>query len=334
VHDVIVVGAGITGLQCGQRLRSAGADVLLVDRADKAGGRCATRSFDGQPFDYGPLFIHGDDPEFLASVGETAGVHRLEGWPRRIQGTGTPCQPDAFAPSETRCAFAEGLNAYPQSLASGLSLRLNMRVTSLSAAGGHLQIKSATGETFKARDVVLAMALEQSMKFLGGMEGSAERDGMRALLGMFVSVPCLTVIARYAQGTPEPEWDVWYPEDDDALLLICNDSAKRPREHRVMLVCQAAPRWSHTRLEAPREDWSRELLAQTARRVGAWAASPELTHIHRWRYARLDRANELAGPVILHAGGGRVGLAGDLFAPGGGMQAAWLSGNRLAMQLT
>lgn len=195
MHDVIVIGAGIAGLQCGRRLRQAGAEVLLVDRADKVGGRCATRSFDGQPFDYGPLFIHGADPGFLASVGEAAGVHRLEGWPRRIEGTGTPCQPDAFAPSETRLAFAEGLNAFPQSLASGLSVKVNTQVASVSAAGGHLKVESTTGETFLARDVVLAMALEQSMQFL-------HDDGMIALLGMFVSVPCLTEACRLP-GCPE-----------------------------------------------------------------------------------------------------------------------------------
>jgi renalase len=325
VHDVIVIGAGVAGLRCGRRLRDAGADVLILDRADKVGGRCATRSFDGQPFDYGPLFIHGDDPGFLASVGDTQGAHRLEGWPGRVEGKGTPCQPDAFAPFETRLAFAEGLNVYPQSLAAGLSVKVNTQVASVSAAGGHMRIESAIGEIFPARDVVLAMALEQSIAFL-------RDDRVRALLDTFASLPCLTVIAQYAHGTVEPAWDICYPEDDDALLLIGNDSAKRPHGHKVTLVCQAAARWSRERFEAPREEWSVELLARAARRVGAWAGSPERVHLHRWRYARLDKANELAGPVIFRAGNCRVGLAGDLFAPGGGMQAAWLSGDRLAAQ--
>ena len=326
MHDVIVIGAGVAGLRCAGRLRDAGADVLILDRADKVGGRCATRFFDGQPFDYGPLFIHGDDPNFLASVRETPGVHMLEGWPHRIEGKGTPCQPDAFAPSETRLAFAEGLNAFPHHLAPGLSVKANTQVVSAAVAGEQVRVESAIGEIFAARDVVLAAALEQSIPFL-------RDDRTRALLDMFASVPCLTVIAQYAHGTVEPDWDVCYPEDDDALLLIGNDSAKRPHGDHVTLVCQAAARWSRARFEAPRDEWSVELLARAARRVGAWVASPERVHLHRWRYARLDKANELAGPVIVRSGKCRVGLAGDLFAPGGGMQAAWLSGDRLGAQL-
>lgn len=326
MHDVIVIGAGVAGLQCGKRLREAGADVLILDRADKVGGRCATRSFDGQPFDYGPLFIHGDDPAFLASVGETSGAHRLEGWPHRVEGKGTPCQPDAFAPFETRLAFVEGLNVFPHSLAAGLSVNVNTQVASVSAASGQVTVESTIGEIFTAHDVVLAMALEQSTAFL-------RDERTRALLDMFASVPCLTVIAQYAPGTSAPDWDVCYPEDDDALLLIGNDSSKRPKGHHVTLVCQAAARWSRARFEAPREEWSAELLAHASRRLGAWAGSPERVHLHRWRYGRLDKANELAGPVTFRSGDCRIGLAGDLFAPGGGMQAAWLSGDRLAAQL-
>ena len=37
IHDVIVLGAGVAGLQCARRLKAPGADVLVVDRADKPG---------------------------------------------------------------------------------------------------------------------------------------------------------------------------------------------------------------------------------------------------------------------------------------------------------
>ena len=85
MHDVIVLGAGVSGLQCARRLKSAGADVLLVDRADKPGGRCATRVFEGQPADYGPLFVHGSDPAFLAAV-DAAGGKRLQGLGVKVTG--------------------------------------------------------------------------------------------------------------------------------------------------------------------------------------------------------------------------------------------------------
>jgi renalase len=333
VHDVIVIGAGVAGLQCARRLSASGADVLLLDRADKVGGRCATRRFEGQPVDYGPLFFHGSDAGFLAALASVGEARPLHGWPSRIEGRGTPCQPEAFAPFEKRMAYAGGLNAFTQALAAGLTARLRVQVAAIASRSGTMIAESSEGELFRARELVLALALEQSLPFLTMLPESVERDGALALLGMFASVPCLTLIASYPPATPAPRWDVCYPEDDPALLLIGNDSAKRSDGRSLTLVHQAAPRWSRERLEQPQESWSRELLGYAARRIGAWAETPEQVHLHRWRYARLDRANELAGPMELHAAGCRVSLAGDLFAAGGGVQAAWLSGDRLASRI-
>jgi predicted NAD/FAD-dependent oxidoreductase len=77
-----------------------------------------------------------------------------------------------------------------------------------------------------------------------------------------------------------------------------------------------------------------QLLAEAASRLGPWAASPRFTWPHRWRLARVERGTELRQPLRLTLSGGqRLGVAGEVFAPGGGVQAAWLSGMRLAERL-
>ncbi len=344
MRDVIVLGAGIAGLQCARRMQSAGADVLVVDRADKPGGRCATRSFDGQPADYGPLFVHGRDAGFLAAV-SAVGSERLEGWPTRVKGRGTPCQPDAFAAFETRFALAEGVNALPRVLAEGLPMRLHAQAASVEASNDGMGVTLVTGEKLRARDLVLALALEQSVPFVrqlspedgaggagaGGPGGAASALGV---LAMFASIPCLTVIAGYDPDVPRLDWDICYPEDEPALLLTSNESSKRPRSPFPILVFQASARWSLERQERPKEVWGKELLQIAARQVGPWAGAPAWTHLHRWRYSRPDRSDELAAPLELTFGVSRVGVIGDLFSPGGGLQAAWLSGDRLGSWLT
>ena len=331
-HDVIVLGAGVAGLQCARRLKNAGREVLVVDRADRPGGRCATRVFEGVPADYGALFVHGDDPGFLADVAAVPG-ERLEGWPARVNGRGAPCQPDAFAPFETRCAFTEGVNAFPRFLADGLPIRLRAQAASVVVGKDGVMLTLADGERLQARDLVLAMALEQSVLFLRMLEPAGGIRGALGMLDLFVSLPCLTVIAGYDPGVPMPGWDICFPEDEPALLLIGNESSKNPRVDSRVLVLQASASWSKKRLDQQKEEWGRELLDIAARRIGAWAASPRWTHLHRWKYSRLDRANELAGPMDLRIGASRVGIVGDLFSPGGGIQAAWLSGDRLGARL-
>jgi renalase len=330
--DVIVLGAGISGLACARRLARAGAQVAVLDRADKPGGRCATRCCGETPFDYGPLFIHGSEPAFLAAVSEPAEKGRLEGWPRRVQGRGTPCQPQAFSPGETRLAFADGVTVVPRALARGLDVRLHTLVTEVKALGGEIAVETSGGESFRARDVVIAFALEQSSTLVRAL--GADASGIAALVGMFSSLPCLAVAAVYPGAARLPDWDVMYPEDDASVLLVSNESSKRPGAGSPALVIQGSARWSRRQLEGPPEAWAKELLAGAARLLGPWAASPEWIRPHRWRYARLDPANELAAPVVAPLGRSRLGLAGDLFAPGGGVQAAWLSGDRLGQMLS
>jgi predicted NAD/FAD-dependent oxidoreductase len=287
----------------------------------------------GLPADYGPLFIHGSDPGFLGAIDSTGEGGWIEGWPRVIKGRGTPCQPEAFTPRQRRGTFSEGVNFFPRSLASGLPLKLNTPATSISVRKGTLMAEDAGGETLSSRGLVLAMALEQSAELIRTLPASRERDGALALLEQFTSLPCLTVIASYPSGVRAPRWDVCYPEDSPAILLIGNESARSDRSGATCLVCQALPRWSREKFEEPKEQWSRELLGHAARRVGAWAESPERIHAHRWRFGRLDRSNELAGPLEIPLGDVGIWVAGDLFSPGGGIQASWLSGDTLGARL-
>jgi predicted NAD/FAD-dependent oxidoreductase len=56
---------------------------------------------------------------------------------------------------------------------------------------------------------------------------------------------------------------------------------------------------------------------------------------HRWRYGRLAPSDHLVRPLVLDRPGsvGRLGLAGDLFDPDGGLQGAWRSGRNLGARL-
>jgi predicted NAD/FAD-dependent oxidoreductase len=100
----------------------------------------------------------------------------------------------------------------------------------------------------------------------------------------------------------------------------------------LAMVYQASPRWSREHLDDA--DWPTGVLAEAERLLGDWAARPSATHAHRWTWARNDTSAQLAAPILFSLpGGARLGLCGDRFAPGGGVEAAWRSGRALAARI-
>jgi renalase len=332
VHEVLVIGAGVAGLSCARAVAAGGRGLQVLDRARGVGGRCATHRLHGMPFDMGVSFLHGRDPDFLAAV-RAACPRRTEGWPRHVQGAGRPCQPEAFRPGEQRIAPADGVTAFPRHLADGLPIRTGARVEALDLSGPQPAAILEGGEAVRARHIVLALAPEQTLRLLDGAANLPRPlAAVRALLDTAASEPSLALCAAYPEGTPAPGWDAWYPEDSRLLQVLANESSKRDAPPFVGLMIQAQPSWARRHLEDPA--WPEALLAEAGRVAGDWAGRPSATHAHRWRFARTDLASELAGPVLVRLpSGGSVGICGDRFAPGGGVEAAWISGRELGRRL-
>jgi predicted NAD/FAD-dependent oxidoreductase len=285
--------------------------------------------------DHGVAFLHGSDPDFLATLRSVEGAALLDRWPLRVTGSGSPCQPDAFSEGEGRLAFAEGVSAFPKSLAKGLDVRLETRVTGLDMNGAGIEVSIEGGPPLRARDAVLALPAEQAGDLLGPLAAvSREAAAARSLLGMVGSLPALALLAGYDLEIPAPDWDILYPEGSALLQVLVHDSSKRPDPACRAFVYQARPCWSRLNLEAPVERWSGAVLEEAARLLGPWAGKPRWSSAHVWRYARADRGNEFNAPILIRCRPGvRLGLAGEVFAPGGGVEAAWLSGRRLARRL-
>lgn len=320
----------MAGLACARALRAGGRKVLVLERAREIGGRCAT-AWPEHPADFGVAFFHGHSEAYLAALA-AADATRLD-WPSQVKGSGRPCRPEAFAPRERRVAFAEGAIAFPRYLARGLDVHLRCPVVALQDARGALSLTLEGGAIVESQTVVLALAPEEALALLAALhEPSTAVRSARAVLGMSRSEACLALIAVYGHRVAAPPWHVCYPEDSRVLQLASNESSKRPGRGELVMLYQAHPGWSSTHLS--NERWPEELLAEAVRCCGLSAAHPVKVEPHPWHFARSDRAAELAGPMLLRLpGGASLGLAGDRFAPGGGVEAAYLSGERLAARI-
>ncbi len=335
VVDAVVVGSGIAGLVCATALRGRGLSPVVFERSRGVGGRCATRRVHGQPVDHGAAFFHGFDSGFLEELGRVPGATVLDGWPREVDGVGPPCVPKAFEPLERRLAYVEGVTVFPKHLARGLDVRLETPVVRLSSVSGGLKVETEGGASFQTPNVVLAVPPPTALKLVAPLAGDTrEASAVLALMGMIGSQSCLTVLAGYPLDMARPSWDIHYPADSACVQMISHDSAKREAPGFVVLVIQARPGWSLAQLETPEETWAAGLIHEAGRLVGAWAGKPAWVEAHRWRFARADRGSGFCRPLALRvSGGGRVIITGESFAPGGGLEAAWLAGKASARRL-
>lgn len=121
--DVVVVGAGIAGLNCAAKLRAAGLDVLVLEASDGVGGRVRTDEVRGNPApplqlpELPSLYFINYCP--LGSGGGIQAGPRLSDLPDRVpRGTGTgwggrgqpTCPADCDASDATAPAAAQMLS--------------------------------------------------------------------------------------------------------------------------------------------------------------------------------------------------------------------------------
>lgn len=104
--DVVVVGAGLAGLVAAQDLTAAGLDVLVLDRADRVGGRVVTDEVDGFVLDRGFQVLNTSYPQVRKRIDlDGLDVQRLTAgalvrYDGRLRRVGNPLREPASVPGQ------------------------------------------------------------------------------------------------------------------------------------------------------------------------------------------------------------------------------------------
>ncbi len=148
--EVLVVGAGLTGLTAARILQRHGREVLLLDKGRSPGGRLATRRLDGARFDHGLSTLA---PGTAASRSLVAQLERdglVDRWP-----------PYASAPT---WAAPLGMSAIGKHWAAdGLDVRLSRHVASVERSGDVARVALDDGTAIDAAHVLLTCPLPQTL---------------------------------------------------------------------------------------------------------------------------------------------------------------------------
>jgi renalase len=276
--DITIIGAGMAGLICAQRLTQAGYSVLVLDKSRGLGGRMATRRLHGTWADHGACYFKPQGKLCRNLVQLWCDRQILTEWQ-------DPTQPD----STPRYIAPQGMSAVAKSLAPGLQIQLNQRVTAIHpTAENHWCLTLESRETLTAKALVIAIPAPQALTLLAPLGASVLGKVFLDNLSAVEFYPCISAIAGYSPTSePLPHWKHQKFTDDPVLGWIGLDSSKRPHPQQPVFVVQSSAKFAQLHLETPDlQPVASEILQQAAQKLALpWLETPEWMQVHRWRYA-------------------------------------------------
>ncbi|WP_438363006.1 NAD(P)/FAD-dependent oxidoreductase [Nioella halotolerans] len=306
MSDVLIVGAGVTGIACARVLQDAGLAVRLIDKGRGIGGRMATRrvTIDAAELrlDHGAQYLSdGPEAEAIAAAAPGAVARWDPGDGRaRIVGHG-------------------GMAALPRALAAGLDVAQGVEVGAVSPDGAGWRVDTDRGTQVAAR-VVLSVPAPQIAALVGAAHPFA-----RAVRGVFMH-PCLTLLAVFPKEAPAPFVTRRAPAR--ALSWIARDDSKPGRGAAARTwIAQANAGWSGAHIDTDRDAIKVRMRDMLCAEIATDPATARHLAVHGWRHgltgAPLGRAFLRDG--TLWAGGDWTmgAKAGD----------AWRSGQAMAQDI-
>lgn len=302
---VTVVGAGLAGIACARTLQQAGADVRVLERGRRVGGRMASRRIDDRPVDLGASYLTVSDDAFAAVVDDWAARGLARPWTDTFAVAGGDRKSGPL-----RWGAARGLRSLVEDLADGLDVALETPAGAVRRDdAGWLVDGDATDA------VVLAMPDPQARRLLAP-------DVAEALPADGTFAPVLALAARW----PARVWDFdgLFVNDHPVLDWVADDGRRRGDDAPV-LVAHSGADFASRHLDDPQAAGP-ELATALADLLDV--PLPASTFVHRWTFAKPSGSR--SQPYALVDG---LGLCGDGWSDKPRVESAYLSGRALAREL-
>ncbi len=290
VIDVAIIGAGLAGLVCAQRLQRAGYRVVILEKSRGLGGRVATRRLPDTCADHGLRWLDVQGPQSRQLIEALLG-RGLEPWTGQVyEWLDGKLTPTAASP---RYGAADGITVIAKHLGAGLEIWRGQQVTAVSphTQGWSLTLEPLEGEgrSLSARALVMAIPAPQALALLQPLAASLEPAFLDKLAAVQFN-PCITAIARFSAAErgwfDAPPWSAVNFSENADLHWVSIDSRKGRNLDCPVLVIQSSPAFAETHLDTTDlVPVGNELLQKTAMHLLPGLPSPQILQVHRWRYA-------------------------------------------------
>ena len=295
--DVLVVGAGMSGMAAAADLMRAGKRVQVVEKGRGVGGRMATRRIGDAVIDHGAQFVTTRGERFRGMMDGWVAAGVAAEWCRGFA---------ERADGHSRWCGRGGMKSLPRQFAGGVAVALQTHVESISEKCGRWAVALRDGRVLDCGAVVMTAPVPQALAILDA-GGVAMRPELRAAMDAIDYERSLTVLAvlNGPSGLREPGGMAF----EEGPIGWLADNQMKGISPVPCLTIQASHAFSMAHWDGDREAAGRELLDAAQPWV---AAGVREFQIHGWRYAKPVRVHDEACAVV--SAHPPLVLAGDAFA--------------------
>jgi renalase len=313
MKQVLILGAGMSGLCAARELRGRGHQVAVVDKGRGVGGRMATRRFEGGTFDHGAQFFTARSEEFRALLQEWEQEGVAGEWFRGFPSPKNE-KPDDHYP---RFRGEKGMTGISKFLAQGLEVHLGEEVERLQFEDGRWTLFSKNSARFEGEELVLTAPVPQSLSLLQTAHIELPGEARNTLEALRYE-PCFALMANLEGPSHIPAPGAFYLHDE-VLAWVADNFQKGISSREGSVTVHSTGPWARAHYDDAEEDVAAMLLEAAGSYLGAKCQSYQ---VRRWRYSKPENPLEIGSMRVSEF---NLCFAGDIFQ-GAKIEGAALSG--------
>jgi predicted NAD/FAD-dependent oxidoreductase len=275
--EILIIGAGISGLLAGKILSQAGIEVKILEKSRGVGGRMSTRRFHKGIFDHGAQFFTSRNQEFRQWIEKWKDAGAVESW---FGNQSAGRQLSTFE-NHTRFIGVNGMTSVPKQLAKELGVHTGTLIKAISMAENYWIAESDNGDRYSASAMILSAPIPQSLKLLEAGDVTIPMEEAKTLLSIEYD-PCIAglILLENASKIPPPGGMKFR---EGQIQWLGDNTQKGISPEATAVTVHASADFSRKNFDKAEAEIADLLIAEAS----PWLGSKVLDwQIHKWRYSK------------------------------------------------
>lgn len=310
VYDVIVIGAGISGLVFSQQMKKKGLNILLIEKSKSVGGRMATRRDENSRYDHGAQFLKLEKPELQDIKNEFLKENLISEWFQLN--------------SMTYYAADFGITKIAKYLQTDLSIVFSEKAVQINnESADFIQVLCESGQSYHAKNLVLSAPWPQSRDLLQSSdiqipETLKSLNYHQAVVGLF----------ELSEQNDSLDQFQYLEKVDENIHSVSNQKSKRVSERNCFTVVMTST-FSQSNFDLSDEIIQKKITEHFSSWLNKQNSKSTIlkSQVKKWRYSHPESIYNKTYETV--GSNKNIFLIGDAFG-GGSVHGAILSALRAA----